>query len=181
MDPKLLERIIFLDFDGVLATPHSYMSAPSQSLDGYHNGLLLNRSRVQRLETIYRKTRASIVLSTTWRLLFPIAKNTTWLRKLGLTAPILGQTPDMPERTRGIEILSWLAKNAPDCQHWLAIDDDWKNMHPITDDHLIRTYWSPPKGKPVGLSRGHIEEAIKKLEVACPSTNLSLEDSSSPS
>ena len=181
MDPRLLERIIFLDFDGVLATPHSYMSAPSKSSDEYHDGLLINRNRVQRLETIYRKTRASIVLSTTWRLLFPIAKNTMWLRRLGLTAPILGQTPNMSEHTRGIEILSWLAKHAPDCQHWIAIDDDWDNMCPITDDHLIKTYWMPPKGKPIGLSKRHIEEAIRKLGVTCPSINLSLEDSSSPS
>lgn len=175
------KRILFLDFDGVLATPWSYCQAEPYRHDNTNHWRYLNRNRVQRLETIYRHTRCDIVLSTTWRLLYPLSENIRFLRRHGYTGPIIGQTDSfvfssttpLEAGIRGDEILRWLADNAPDCQHWIAIDDDWENLDPITDEHIVKTYWTPPKGEPVGLGRKHVIEAIEKLGgVYVPSNRL---------
>jgi hypothetical protein len=176
------QRLIFLDFDGVIATPHSYTvghkshyiideeTNERKKNPNYTDGMLLCKTRVGRLETICRHTSAQIVLSTTWRVLFPFEKNVQWLRERGLTAPVIDKTKDLSYQrkmfTRGDEILLWLEQNAPECTSWIAIDDDWQdgNMKPIPDEHLIKTYWAAPKGKPMGIGRKHIKEAIQKLE-----------------
>lgn len=57
-------KIIFLDVDGVLATPDNWMKgAPRHPIFAYH----WNPVCVQRLNEIIEATDAQIVLSSTWR------------------------------------------------------------------------------------------------------------------
>lgn len=92
-------------------------------------GKRINRSSVTELNRITDATNAQIVISSTWRYLFP-ENLELWLRQAGMTAPIVGKTPDFrldpregpTSENRGAEITMWRAKN----QHigpYVVIDD----------------------------------------------------------
>ena len=161
--------IIFLDFDGVICTPNTYKSKHKTEdwwqidIINADEGSLFCKTRIQRIEKVGRSTGAQIVLSTAWRNTYPLPSILGWLRAKTLTLPVVGKTDYLDDDHRGDEILLWLQTNNIQHTNWIAIDDTWDIMKPIPDEHLIKTYWKPPHGKPCGFGRVHIQESIDKL------------------
>ncbi len=101
------QRIVFLDFDGVLNTQTLVEASPTPHQPGAD---LLDPKAVARLEGLCVETASVIVLTSTWRLTFNVDELVAMLRDKGLaTARIAGVTPMIPhKRGRGQEIQAWL-------------------------------------------------------------------------
>lgn len=135
-------KIIFLDFDGVLvnfendADPHC----------------------VEALNYIIERTKAKLVISSAWRLLYTMNELVHFLKFWGVKGEVIGKTISLDgirlSQVRPNEIEAWL-KNAPRVDSYVILDDF--NMRHLSDRH-VRTQvgW--------GLGMNHAKEAVKILE-----------------
>lgn len=131
--------LIFLDIDGVLNS-HDWWNrreGEPKELMGLYD---LDPLACQRLQDICKVTGASLVISSTWRIYHPLDTLRELFKQRGLTAPVIGRTPDLRghEKTfeepwhnfgRGLEIQWWLQHYLPSdeavCnQRFVIIDDD---------------------------------------------------------
>jgi hypothetical protein len=153
--------IVFLDVDGVLnhsdwyehLRPRYGTTAPVDWLDP---------ACVARLDRLCRATGAAVVVSSSWRLYLRDKGGVApVLAAAGLTAPVVGETPDHTETrdpdllaaSRWGEIRAWLAAH-PGVTRWAAIDDcDWG----IPAERFVRTSLA------VGLTDGDCERAAAIL------------------
>jgi hypothetical protein len=103
-------RVIFLDIDGVL----NCKETPNPRKLPY----IVDPKLLDRLNRLIERTGAKVVLSSTWRYdpagLFSAER---W----GI--PFIDVIPDMPERPRRDEILTWL-KAHPTADRFAVIDDE---------------------------------------------------------
>ena len=103
-------KVIFLDIDGVLNTSHT--------VNPRKLPYVVEKKLVKRLKGILAKSRAKVVLSSTWRYdpagLFSATYH-------GI--PYFDCIPDMPRRARRDEILAWLKKH-PRVSRFAVLDDD---------------------------------------------------------
>jgi hypothetical protein len=103
-------KIVFLDIDGVLNTRHTQ--------NPRNLPYIVDKTLVRRLKRLLARTKAKVVLSSTWRYdpagLFSA-------RRHGI--PFIGCTPDLPHRARGKEIYAWLEKH-PRVTRYAILDDD---------------------------------------------------------
>jgi hypothetical protein len=103
-------RVIFLDIDGVLncASTRNPRKLP----------YVVDRKLLKRFIRLVERTRAKVVLSSTWRYdpagLFSA-------RHWGI--PFIDVIPDMPGKPRCVEIKAWL-KRHPDVARFAIVDDD---------------------------------------------------------
>lgn len=124
---------IFLDFDGVIVTRES--SKLGDYMDGAHRQI--DAVLVRRLQGICDATGAVVVISSTWRLGRHGAIIPRWLRAKGLTAEVIGNTPQIHatdagtgaycSSPRGAEILAWLwtaARAGRDVSRYVILDDE---------------------------------------------------------
>jgi hypothetical protein len=104
------ERIIFLDIDGVL----NCRRTPNPRKFPY----IVDLPLLERFRAAMDRAEAAAVLASTWRYdpagLFSA-------RHWGI--PFIDVTPDMPERPRRDEILSWL-KDHPEVRRFAVLDDE---------------------------------------------------------
>lgn len=135
-------RIIFLDFDGVLAT------------DSYDDALLAGGERlrdcfgrrfdpgcVAYLRDVIGSTGADIVITSSWRqYLSPLAMRLMWKTR-GMPGAVKGCTPRISEN-RGMEIRKWLSSHQ-DVVSYVILDDMDKrqfdtdqHVHLVTCDHF---------------------------------------------
>lgn len=125
-----MRKIIFLDFDGPIATSTSYRAVELGS-----NGLVsaeymeryLDPVLVGRVEAICQSTDAKIVLSTSWVSMCGTDKCTEMLKAKGLgDTRIIGATPrKMSNYFRGNEIQWWLDDNKDvRISDYIILDDD---------------------------------------------------------
>lgn len=110
-------KILFLDIDGVLNSERS-----SFAFDGYpHSFVDLDKFdwvAVSLVNQLCNATGCKIVLSSTWRLHFPISAASA---ALGL--PIIDATPDHGSYdTRSSEVTAWLAAH-PEVTSYAIVDD----------------------------------------------------------
>ena len=122
--------LVFLDMDGVLVNePGVWQGYTLPKISQTGIGKRINRAAVAELNRVTDATMASIVISSTWRYLFPDTVE-TWLRQAGMTGVVVGKTPDFrtdpnsgpTSENRGAEIAMWRAKN----QHtgaYVVLDD----------------------------------------------------------
>lgn len=103
-------RVIFLDIDGVL----NCKKTPNPRNFPY----VVDKKLLARLKALLKRTRAKVVLSSTWRY-DPVG---IFAAKHG-GIPFVDVTPDMPHRPRRDEILAWLSKH-PTVKRFVVIDDD---------------------------------------------------------
>ena len=154
-------RIIFLDVDGVLnsALVYGNLGPGLERIDP---------DAVQRVNVITDATGAKVVISSSWRVLHPFADLLMALSKKGMTAPVVGVTPDLSStegelvyrgRPRGDEIKAWLDAVSPPVTSFVILDDD-DDMEPHMD-HLVQTSFDD------GLQDEHVERAIKMLGHEC--------------
>jgi len=103
-------KVIFLDIDGVLNCDKT----PNPRKFPY----VVDKRLLARLKRLLAKTRAQVVLTSSWR-----------LDPVGLLAakywriPFVDTLPDLPKKARRDEILSWLAAH-PKTRRYAIIDDE---------------------------------------------------------
>jgi len=101
-------RIIFLDIDGVLAH--------------YGSNEQLDPACVDRLDRLVSKTKAQVILTSSWRDTFGLDETERRLRASGFTGRLAGTVPCLPTRTRNDEIDAFLAQlESP--LHFVILDD----------------------------------------------------------
>jgi len=137
------QRIIFLDFDGVVA--------PILRWDRYGD---LNPKCIRVLNDIVAASGADVVVSSTWRHGKTVAELQAILDAEGFAGRVLDKTPsDIRGAYRGDEIAAWLAAHAVD---GFVIIDDHADMGELRT-HLVLT--EPAHG----LQPAHVASAVALL------------------
>lgn len=147
--PKLIEQsitseeevadkvILFLDIDGVLNSEQWYHS---MGLPPNPPSAWLDPACVARLDALARETGASLVLSSSWRLILGVEKTAAALAACGLTVPLVGETPECTyssvEVDRWSEIRAWLDSH-PEVTRWGIVDD--LPLVGVPDGRLVQT------------------------------------------
>ena len=149
-------KVIFLDVDGVLNTSDTF----KRRKEIYNErGILIPRIdffRVSYLKEIVNKTKAKIVLSSTWR------KNEKNIEELFnvfklFDLEIYDLTDIDIDGIRENEIISWLNNN--EVETFIIIDDESSDLHSL-ENYLIKTRVN---GVQTGLLEEHIDKAINIL------------------
>jgi hypothetical protein len=127
--PKVPCKIVFLDFDGVLNCEKSVQELGTR--------YRFSKPCVAALNLLLRKTGANIVVTSSWRDHWTLRENAEFLERDGvLSGRVLGKTPTLGEKPRGIEIDTWL-KSAPYVIESFVILDDRDDME-MHSDRLVR-------------------------------------------
>jgi len=143
-----IERVIFLDIDGVLATDESQRIRKKFWFDDKTSPF--DQRCVRVFNTILKLTDSEIVLTSSWRLfndLAEIGKIFDFNRVLKKPVAITSELGD-----RDLEIETFIKEN--EIGSFLILDDLQINCFP---DNFIRTQAS------TGLNKTHIEKAYKIL------------------
>lgn len=145
-----MSSLIFLDIDGVLNTiivdtEPIEGGRPSPDEDGFYYCInspnhkrVSNRQAVMWLNLLCKTTGAKIVISSTWRTSLTLAELKETLTNSGLLPEIeiIGCTPSLsyiPDRTRGMEITTYLNNNYGDQWPNFVILDDDSDMDNLKD------------------------------------------------
>lgn len=172
---KTLMRTIFLDIDGVIATSRTYKVWRSMGEPKTFEGVvsLLDPTCVAIVDDLARDAGASIVVSSTWRLSLtrphPVAD---LLRAAGLSAPIVGYTPDLQGKCvfasyldryslRGYEINAYIVANNLDVADIVVFDDDMGAGRSPTDSPKRHGARFIPTPETTGISIKHANRARK--------------------
>lgn len=118
-------KVIFLDIDGVL------VNLPALQAGRVDDGNCRAAPECVRwLNWITEQTSARIIVSSNWRKFHTLPRLRAFLRRWGVTAPILGVTPDLSERRtvyvavpRGLEIQAAIHAR-PQIERFVILDDD---------------------------------------------------------
>ena len=152
-----MEKIIFLDVDGVLNFWDCWIDSIPNVLRGDDKTQKLSLDCINQLNRIIDETGAKIVISSTWR-------KYKWLYDFLLSSPIkgeiIGETPDLlydvsRKTSRGLEIKEWLNDEYGEPCHFIILDDD-DDMDDLMD-HLIQTNYDD------GLTEEIANKVISKL------------------
>lgn len=155
--------ILFLDFDGVLNNQAWIQQSQERGFD------MIDPSMVARLNRIVDTTGCQVVVSSSWRILYPIDAMRVGLRERGFTGHLSGATPhgrecDRPlierARCRGDEIEQWLCDNGQ-CYERIAIVDDDADMRHLLH-RLVKTTFQD------GLTEAKADEVIAMLNRGMP-------------
>ena len=143
-----IEKIIFLDFDGVVVTAETRF-------------LTLAPSCVAHLKHIINETNAFIVVSSVWRKHHSLAKLKAMFEPFGMFNRIIDVTCVMNEdRCRGREIDAWLKDPHPmsfEINGFAILDDD-SDMEPHMN-HLVKINGHK------GLTEDDAKKCIKTLDI----------------
>ncbi len=137
-----MEKIIFLDIDGVLNTGqyHNYLicqNKPSQ--DKY--GMLFDPKAVRQLKRIVEATRADIIIDSSWKFLGLEVMQEMWKQR-NLPGKVIGVTDSVATdnwllksnlddidptlgHCKGMEIASWLDDNTKNDVNYVILDDEY--------------------------------------------------------
>ncbi|MDE7275615.1 MAG: hypothetical protein K2N98_01975 [Lachnospiraceae bacterium] len=163
-----MDRVIFLDIDGVLNS--NFWDADHQK--EIRDGVLIDIDKIQLLGRLVRNTNAKIILHSGWRFWFdsdlkPLRKEADYLQRQlqqeGLV--IAGITPDHSTEeirkskkfsfVKAGEILTWLREHK-EVGQWIVIDDlDLHNSE--IEIHQLRT------DPDIGLTAEDVDKAEKML------------------
>lgn len=126
----MADPIIFLDFDGVLNhrdTLHRVGNFCEDAVDGLMG---IDPFCVQALDSVLAKTKAKVVISSTWRTMFPVGQLAQLLRRQGLTMwrSIVGKTPTNG-LARGYQIQAWIDAQFVKPSTFVILDDGDDMVH----------------------------------------------------
>jgi hypothetical protein len=144
------DKIIFLDFDGVLCPINDEID------DGKDRfGTLFNTECAKQFNYIIAATDAKIVFTSSWRQYLSLWQlRRTW-RKRNMVGEIVGITP-LKSTHRGEEIDYWLKKNKY-CRQYVILDD--MNFRQFNDHHRNKLVTCDGR---VGLTA---EDAIRVINI----------------
>lgn len=133
-------KVLFLDIDGVLNSQRTCEAFGGPATGGFPHGFdapnmaLFDHAAIALIRKLCEKTGASIVLSSSWRIIHSVHECAN-----GLNLPIFDQTPSLNwrGRTRGHEILDWLAHH-PEVTRYAIVDDD-SDMLMVQLPHFVQT------------------------------------------
>jgi hypothetical protein len=148
-------RVIFLDIDGVLNCA-DWLHSQHQTGIKYKSFMErhykeLDPARVKMISDFAVETQASIIISSTWRILHELHELCDMLSAAGMDQSVLpvGVTPRSEKGFRGDEIRAWLHQN-PHINNYVIFDDDGDFY---SGQPLVKTTWDD------GLLPSHIEAA----------------------
>ena len=156
-------KAIFLDIDGVIATPSSFRvnAALAREPQDYR----YDRISLAYLGQLVARTQAVVVLSSSWRedldsrdpLLAAIVANL--LRQLeAVGAPLYDVTPHLAGGDRSAEIGAWLDEHP--CEAYVIFDDlaRFADRPEVVEGHLVLIADSE------GIRHHHFQQALQILE-----------------
>ena len=157
-------KVIFLDFDGVLNSRAWIQSTRAKASSAIEQNLgMFDPAAVERLNFITDETKAKIVLSTSWRLMFSLSDLIVLLQKVGTTGEVVGATPanlDWCAETYGTvqerweEIQTYLDESK-DIEDFIILED-YEDMSHFGDRAIMTNH-------KVGLIDSEVERAISIL------------------
>jgi hypothetical protein len=155
------DRILFLDFDGVLNhTAHFASISPTRSAIQVVSDMeSFDLACIARLNTIVERTGCKVIVSSTWRHEYGRSDLQGHLVRHGYAGKVHGVTPILSGQPRGAEIAAWLAAHPP--VDAFAILDDGSDMDP-NRHRLVQTSFA------TGLQDEHVERVIALLNGALP-------------
>lgn len=117
-------KIIFLDIDGVLNHQQYWIENPNRYSIPQSVSDDLDPKSIEILNNIVERTKASIVVSSTWRKIHSIEKISEMLKSKGYKYNnIIDKTPVLPS-IRGKEIDEYLESKKGLVESYLIIDDE---------------------------------------------------------
>lgn len=136
-----MEKIIFLDFDGVLNTEHyqRFLSFQGKAWEDEY-GAFFDPESVLQLRRIVEATNADIVIESSWKFYGLETMQEMWKRR-NMPGKVIDITPSSVSDSwllaadlndinpamghcKGMEIASWLSDNAPKDARYVIIDDE---------------------------------------------------------
>lgn len=161
-----MQKLIFLDIDGVLnVETYHYLEendvwvcpeAGETEFPLLYGDQPLNSRCLKNLQTLVDNTRADIVISSSWRILYPISSLSKMFKEVGLKINIVGETRNLSNCIRGEEVESYLD------------NINYKN-YVIIDDSTDFYAWQKPclvnTDPGFGLSEIDVAKAIRILNV----------------
>ena len=145
-----MDKIIFLDIDGVLNTGRWHSQTKKDELQDEY-GYKFDPTSVANLAKIIDETGADIVISSSWKFMGLTQMEDMWNNR-NLPGKIIGITPDSVSdelllkadidsielfHIRGEEIKEWLTKHGKHVSNY-AIIDDMDNMLPEQQPHFVQ-------------------------------------------
>lgn len=161
------EKVLFLDFDGVINSQALFKMQSRKTLDE-RNGMPVNQSLCpvlcSNLQYIIDKTPGlKIVISSTWREIFSLVWLQDKLKSMGVdSSVVIGVTPSMmsgrgfSRADRGEEIQDWLDKH-PEFTTFVILDDNFIGGRMEERGKVVHTEWE------IGLTLPLAREAIHIL------------------
>lgn len=161
-----MQKLIFLDIDGVLnVETYHYLEendiwvcpeAGDTEFPLLYGDQPLNSRCLKNLQTLVDNTRADIVISSSWRILYPISSLSKMFKEAGLKINIIGQTRNLPNCIRGQEVEDYL-------------DNINHKKYVILDDSTDFYHWQKPyfvnTDPGFGLSELDVRKAMMILNV----------------
>lgn len=155
------DKVIFLDFDGVLATEEytdGLLKTGQKTNDKF--GTLFNPDCIAQLNRLICLTNAKIVITSSWKNYLSLWDILRMWKYRKMSGQVIGVTPSV-SIYRGEEINKWL------CQHrgitnYVIIDDmDYRQFRKEQHSHLVTTdHFS-------GLNKCSAQEAVRILGITC--------------
>jgi hypothetical protein len=138
-------KVIFLDIDGVLNSYWFFRFAAESKLDIAPPHNAIDRKAVRWLNALVEETGAKVVISSTWRLLWPLDEVVDALLDKGFGGQVIDKTPDLQRRAqrngattdmpqRGDEIRAWLDEH-PEVTAFVVFDDS-DDMDAVRDNFV---------------------------------------------
>lgn len=156
-------KLIFLDFDGVINSKQFFNSLQNRDKDDklvlVDTDEMFDTKAVKLINQLVEKSKAEVVVSSSWRIMHDLEDLNKILKKFGATFEAIDVTPRLYEE-RGIEIQTYLdyVKSKGDIvESFIIIDDDSDMAHFRNTNHFIKTTFD------TGFTEWHLEEAIKVL------------------
>lgn len=198
LPPRAHCRYVFLDYDGVIATnltyhrwyrrlwtelhpggaPYPRRAARDQfernMLDEFKEKIpleLFDPNCCARVQALCELANAHIVISSSWRNLFPLDALRAQLIACGITAEVVGATPNLDflesPNLRGLEIESVvIAKELVPTD--IVVLEDVENVAPFNGRRVQTTF----DGAHPGFGVRHLRTALKLFGVTAPPTPL---------
>ena len=139
--------ILFLDIDGVLNSEYYaslYTEKEWDSLTYFERHL--DNKAIQLINYICDKTKAQVIISSTWRYGRSVEQLQDILNSRGATFKVVDKTPEYDIRYRGYEIDAWISKNRSKDKNgnyfkftnYVIIDDDIEDMLLKQKDNVFK-------------------------------------------
>ena len=150
-------KVIFLDFDGVLATEgytESLLLSGQKTTDKF--GTLFNPNCIVFFNWIISQTNAKIVITSSWKNYLSLWDLVRMWRYREMPGMVIGVTPSI-SIYRSVEIDKWLCKHRGITNYVIIDDMDYKQFRQEHCSHLVTTnHFS-------GLNKDSAQEAVRLL------------------